>query len=364
MPNWVPPRSRAAARERPYNWQVFWSYFPDWALTIFLWVLDGYRRLFSVTDTSLAHPYAEHERIPVWSLALIAGVFPAVVIIASGSLMRSPWDVHSGLLGLVLCLALGVTFTQIIKITVGRPRPDLFSRCQLPQDLTSNPIHGLTAWTACTRTDKLQEGFRSFPSGHSSFAWSGMWYLEMYLMAKLRVANRRGYTIKSWILLIPVSASTLVSVSRTMDYRHHATDVIAGAVIGIIVAWWSYRQYYPSLGASKSWRPYEPRISRDTELQTHGRTASRDEHALLPSHMTNSPVERPYASYPPQQYEPRFSEGRAVDKTYSNGGIATANDTRGAAGMSQVEGALANNPAFPESAHAANHAPHTRAGAL
>lgn len=69
------------------------------------------------------------------------------------------------------------------QITVGRPRPDLFSRCQLPPDLTSNPVHGLTSWTVCTRTDMLQEGFRSFPSGHSSFAWTGMWYLELYLMA-------------------------------------------------------------------------------------------------------------------------------------------------------------------------------------
>lgn len=142
-------------------------------------------------------------------------------------LLRSFWDVHTGLLGLVLSLGLGVTFTDIVKvsspapypvpsivldfastgrrgtmrggggrilpllcscpltqqITVGRPRPDLFSRCQLPPTLTSNPVHGLTSWTACTQHDLLQEGFRSFPSGHSSFAWTGMWYLELYLMA-------------------------------------------------------------------------------------------------------------------------------------------------------------------------------------
>lgn len=68
------------------------SYLADWVLTIFLWVsffvgsagaiakqcrsfrqaifylldkINGYRRLFSITDESLAHPYAEHERIPV-----------------------------------------------------------------------------------------------------------------------------------------------------------------------------------------------------------------------------------------------------------------------------------------------------------
>lgn len=37
--------------------------------------INGYRRLFSITDESLAHPYAEHERIPVglasfWEIVL------------------------------------------------------------------------------------------------------------------------------------------------------------------------------------------------------------------------------------------------------------------------------------------------------
>lgn len=61
----------------------------------------------------------------------------------------------------------------------------------------------------------------------------------------MRTYNQRGYAIKSWILLVPLCCSTLVSVSRTMDYRHHATDVIAGAIVGAVAAWWSYRQYYP-----------------------------------------------------------------------------------------------------------------------
>jgi diacylglycerol diphosphate phosphatase/phosphatidate phosphatase len=30
-----------------------------------------------------------------------------------------------------------------------------------------------------------------------------------------------------------------------MDYRHHAGDVIAGSIIGIVSAWFAYRQFYP-----------------------------------------------------------------------------------------------------------------------
>jgi diacylglycerol diphosphate phosphatase/phosphatidate phosphatase len=152
----------------------------------------------------------------------------------------------------------------------------LFDRCQLPDTLTANPTHGLTSWHACTTQDKLQEGFRSFPSGHSSFAWTGMWFLVLYLGAKFRIANRRGYTIKSWLLLAPISCAALVSISRTMDYRHHATDVIAGAVVGVLAGWWGYRQYYPALWTPKSWRPYPPRIDQ--------------EDATLPQHLTDASV--------------------------------------------------------------------------
>ena len=65
------------------------------------------------------------------------------------------------------------------------------------------------------------------------------------LTTEMHISNRRGYTWKSWLLLAPLSGAALVSVSRTMDYRHHATDVIAGALIGIFAAWFSYRQFYP-----------------------------------------------------------------------------------------------------------------------
>lgn len=61
----------------------------------------------------------------------------------------------------------------------------------------------------------------------------------------MRISNRRGYTWKSWLLLAPLSCAALVSVSRTMDYRHHSTDVIAGAIIGVLAAWFAYRQFYP-----------------------------------------------------------------------------------------------------------------------
>ncbi|WWC73324.1 uncharacterized protein I206_107291 [Kwoniella pini CBS 10737] len=271
---------RVTTSNKSRRLRIFLSYAPDWALTIVLWgifylldKINGYRRLFDITDNSLAHPYADPERVPVWLLAVLCGVVPAVIIIITAAIRRSFWDAQSALLGLILGLGLVATFTNIVKITVGRPRPDLFARCILPENLIENPLHSLTSWTVCTQSDDsmLKEGFRSFPSGHSSFAWSGMWYLILYLAAKMRINNRSGYTYKSWLLLAPLSCATLITISRTMDYRHHSTDVIAGSLIGIIGAWYSYRQYYPPIGSSQSYKPYSPRIPKDEEIPLHNR---------------------------------------------------------------------------------------------
>ena len=65
------------------------------------------------------------------------------------------------------------------------------------------------------------------------------------LQGEMRVNNRRGYTWKAWALLAPFTCGILVPVSRSMDYRHHATDLIAGSLIGLLTAWIGYRSYYP-----------------------------------------------------------------------------------------------------------------------
>lgn len=48
-------------------------------------------------------------------------------------------------------------------------------------------------------------------------------------------------------MVIPLLAASLVAVSRIMDARHHPFDVITGGLMGFLVAWASYRQYYPAL---------------------------------------------------------------------------------------------------------------------
>jgi diacylglycerol diphosphate phosphatase / phosphatidate phosphatase len=50
-----------------------------------------------------------------------------------------------------------------------------------------------------------------------------------------------------FVILIPSLGAALVAGSRIMDARHHPFDVISGSLIGIVIAWIAYRQYFPPI---------------------------------------------------------------------------------------------------------------------
>ncbi|KAK0210616.1 phosphatidic acid phosphatase type 2/haloperoxidase [Desarmillaria ectypa] len=254
--------------------KIIFSYTPDWILTIALAALffsldkvDGYRRQFSLADTSLRHTYALQERVPNIALYFICFVAPLLIQPVVNLLtIRSWWDLHNGTLGLILGLALTGSITQFSKITVGRPRPDIVDRCQ-PLAGAVDPVFGLSNYTICQQQDNsiLRDGFRSFPSGHSSLSFAGLGFLAFYLAGKLHLFDKRGHTGKAWLSLSPFAAAALVAISRTMDYRHHWHDVLIGSILGTVLAYFSYRQYYPSLASELSHRPYSPRIPHEPE---------------------------------------------------------------------------------------------------
>jgi diacylglycerol diphosphate phosphatase / phosphatidate phosphatase len=68
----------------------------------------------------------------------------------------------------------------------------------------------------------------------------------------MHVLDNRGEVWKTIIVMIPCLAAALVAVSRIMDARHHPFDVITGSMLGVFVAWASYRQYFPPI--TEPWR--------------------------------------------------------------------------------------------------------------
>jgi diacylglycerol diphosphate phosphatase/phosphatidate phosphatase len=180
------------------------------------------------------------------------------------SLKERLWELNCGLLGLALSIGLQYVIVGSLKNAIGKPRPDLIDRCK-PIAGSADPMpFGLSNHSICTQTNNaiLKDGFRSFPSGHSSSrfrtilpetatdivlaSFGGLFYLSLYLAAKLHVLDSRGEVWKMFIVLTPSLGAALVAGSRIMDARHHPFDVLSGSLIGILVAWAAYRQYFPS----------------------------------------------------------------------------------------------------------------------
>ncbi|KAG0222226.1 phosphatidic acid phosphatase type 2/haloperoxidase [Mortierella sp. GBAus27b] len=255
---------------------LFFSYCKDWVLVIvilgvftFIDTLEPFHRQFSVKDTTIQHPYAKKETVPVWLAFVLAFVLPGVIIgVIALAKNKSYTDMHNGLLGLFLAQALVLIVTDSIKIAVGRPRPDFLDRCLdlydlsydgTPIALLSDPVNMLSNSSICTRTELLRDGFKSFPSGHSSFSFGGLGYLSMYLAGGLRLFDERGHIYKSVVVLMPLVLAALIATSRVDNYRHHWQDVTVGAFIGSVFAVFAYRQYYPSLAAVQCGHPFSPR---------------------------------------------------------------------------------------------------------
>ncbi|KLO13504.1 PAP2-domain-containing protein [Schizopora paradoxa] len=286
------PSSSNATTRRRYRISLLMSYAPDWVLTIALAAvffsldkIDGFKREFSIDDPSLRFPFAEKERVPPLALYLLALAAPLILQpIINLLTVRSFWDFHVGSLGVILSLTLAGAVTQIMKITVGRPRPDVISRCKPPSGVL-NPEYGLVTATICTETDihKLRDGWRSFPSGHSSLSFAGLGFLAFYVAGKMHLFDHRGHTAKAWISLAPLAGAALVAVSRTMDYRHHWQDVLTGSALGLATAYFAYRQYYPPLDHELSERPFAPRLVRGGDALEGG--AVEGAGAILPTNV-------------------------------------------------------------------------------
>lgn len=112
--------------------------------------------------------------------------------------------------------------------------------------------------------------------------------------------------VKAWISLAPLAGAALVAISRTMDYRHHWQDVLTGSLLGLVVSYFAYRQYYPPLTSDISHQPYPPRFKRgghepDAELPMHNRTPSTAP-VLTDDSFDNEGVRS-------RQYTSRYSDG-------------------------------------------------------
>lgn len=193
------------------------------------------------------HKHALAADCPSVFLFIYALAIPLGLLVAWTILFQpSPHKAHVTFLGFSVSIILTLFITDVIKDAVGRPRPDLIARCN--PDLSA-PQHELVTISICTESNHhtLHDGWRSFPSGHSSFAFSGLGFVALFFCSQTHAIRPRASLSIALLCLAPLLGAALIAISRLEDYRHDVADVMTGSILGFLVAYFNWRRYYPSL---------------------------------------------------------------------------------------------------------------------
>ena len=195
--------------------------------------LPPFERPFDITDKSISHPQL-NDFVPILWVGIFAIVAPLILTLVIFKwkpillLLFAQQYLMGGLFSLLL--------TEMIKVTAGRLRPDFLHRCK--------PFNGVC--TGDPRT--VAEGRKSFVSGHASTSFYIVTYLViwMWLEGWSKLGIRAGIRSSSGIVLFftftPFMLCAYVAISRTQvtfinkQYVHHPEDVLAGSILGIVVA--------------------------------------------------------------------------------------------------------------------------------
>lgn len=160
-------------------------------------------------------------------------------------------ELHSAALGLLFSGTIMIFIVSCYKSFAGRYRPNYFA-------------------LVAAGKDEL-DGRRSFPSGHSAASFAGLFYLTLWLSGKLKLfhPSRSGETWKIILCFFPTFCAFFIAITRTRDYYHNFSDIIAGSDLGIISALIGYFCVFPSLLSKKAGVP-KTRKSSPSEISNGG----------------------------------------------------------------------------------------------
>jgi len=214
---------------------------------------EPFQQIIQKEDMHLYRYPLKDNTVPSWSVPIIGTLGPLVVIIAHNRLSRgSGRELSTVVMGALLAVFLTALTTNLVKICVGRPRPSFAARCWPDGEEVWSSTPGVPL---CSGSAALvKEGRKSFPSGHASWSFAGMFYLTLYLSAELEVFGGSAQVWRILVSIAPCVVSGFIALSRFFDYWHHWQDIAVGSFLGCAVSWVVTRMIQPSLlSRSPTW---------------------------------------------------------------------------------------------------------------
>ena len=111
-------------------------YIVDYGTLVVIFLLSGVNRLFlSPRERYLppglqeaSYPYDPQDTVPDWLLFVMCVILPLFVFGAVFYVHRSIHHLHHAVMGLLTASAFTILFTEVVKFSVGRYRPDYYGR--------------------------------------------------------------------------------------------------------------------------------------------------------------------------------------------------------------------------------------------
>ncbi|KAG7672061.1 hypothetical protein Ndes2526B_g06972 [Nannochloris sp. 'desiccata'] len=238
------------------------------AVTLVSFLSTPRQDVFYIYDATISNPDATKHgfepTVPNW-VAVVIPILMMILTIVVGEFFYSKKQHHSitdavavtlyFLLDAFQSFLCAVVVTQATKYTVGRLRPDFLPRCNPipPANVVIQFGQDTRNLYPCTNTDEdvINEGRLSFPSGHTSLSFNVITYASAYLIWCFHMrrewvprckgprdeflSDLKNVIAKLWMLVM-LALAWGISMSRIIDNQHHPSDVVAGMVLGVLIA--------------------------------------------------------------------------------------------------------------------------------
>eukprot|EP01062_Namystynia_karyoxenos_P077185 TRINITY_DN7719_c0_g1_i1.p1 TRINITY_DN7719_c0_g1~~TRINITY_DN7719_c0_g1_i1.p1 ORF type:complete len:334 (+),score=74.23 TRINITY_DN7719_c0_g1_i1:76-1077(+) len=214
-------------------------------------------------DAHVSLPF-HHSTVPTFPGLVAWCLVLPVFTVAFTAIAGYGWhDCGSFAKGFCVTMATCVLACNFAKNYVGALRPCFYAKCDV-SPFTTDPN---TEPYCRNDRSEVDEYRKSFPSGHACYSMAAAIYCSLYLLGKARHLFRAGLDSRGvpgtvgfgpwgevvlaplwqWLSTVPyIAVAIFISASRVRDNRHHAADILAGAILGAGIAVWGYLLYYPS----------------------------------------------------------------------------------------------------------------------